>query len=53
MPTNREIMDAAKKTPASRTTREQQIVDDAKRVGNQAASNADHDARETQKVWGR
>lgn len=53
MPTNREIEDAAKKTPASRTTREQQIVDSAKDVGNQTAINLDNKARKVQKAWGR
>ncbi len=53
MPNNREIMDAAKKTPSNRSTREQQMVDDAKRVGDQNVKNADYEAQRTQKVWGR
>lgn len=52
MPTNREILNAANKTPSNRTSREQQMVDDAKRAGNQAAKNADHGAQHTEKVWG-
>ncbi|HTK39792.1 MAG TPA: hypothetical protein VL362_02910 [Patescibacteria group bacterium] len=53
MPTKQQIEDAAKKTPANRTVAEQKMVDDASRVGNQAARNLDHAARETQRVRGR
>ena len=52
MPTQRELLDAANKTPASRTTREQQIVDKAIRVGNQTVSNANRKSEDTQRILG-
>jgi len=50
-PTEQEARDAAKKTPASRTTHEQWLVDHGS--GSQAVRNADHKAREQQRVYGK
>lgn len=53
LPTDREIENAAKKTPSARSIPEQHIVDSAIRAGNQTARNLDHAARETERVHGR
>ena len=53
MATEREIMQAANKTPGNRTASEQKMVDDAKRVGIQKVRNADYNSQRIEKVWGR
>lgn len=53
MPTDREIQNAAKKTPSARTPEEQCVVDSAIRVGNQTAKNLDADAQRTERIHGR
>ena len=48
--TRQQALDAAKKKPADRSPTEQGIVDANK--GDQAVRNADHTAKEQQRVFG-
>lgn len=52
MATEQQYRDAAKKLPKNRTTAEQALVDKGIRAGMQSVKNADHAARQQQRIHG-
>ena len=53
MATEQEYLNAAKKTPSSRSTADQALVDKGIRAGMQSVKNADFNARRHERVYGR
>lgn len=51
MPTERDYINAAKKTPSARSSEEQAMVDRGSNM--QSVRNADHAAREQERIYGK
>lgn len=53
MATKKEFEDAARRLPSNRSPREQALVDEAHRNGMTDIKNLDHEARKTERIYGR